>query len=450
MALQYLWQQQRQQRQDELVTRQQSVRIMLTRSQKERQAAAARLRDDLSQFRASLVQADQIRLVAAQELQVDRQFDRRQRLDEVQAFLADTSEQRQVKAQQVAQELTQFVQSLQHSTADFLALTGAERDLMAHQLARDLRAFRKALSHKVETLRQTLQTDIKTLQTETQLSLYQHQQERLRQQIQLSQELAIFVDSLRIDVQNHLTELAATRQDRATNVQNYLAELAANRQDQAMAIAAMLEQSRRERLAEVETLLARCAVFRTHLQTYHASLGTLVWGKVDSARPTTTPTAPVVPKSAQAVKAAPAPLPQKASPPTIPPPTAVVKATAPAAKVGFGKVKATASPTASDPTPAKAAIAPPSAPSPLNLDELSQVIGAFSDEGLLKSPVASVAPQTSEADQILQYLSAVEGARLTELESALGLSRFKAVDTLRALIRAGSITQRDRQYVLQT
>jgi hypothetical protein len=51
--------------------------------------------------------------------------------------------------------------------------------------------------------------------------------------------------------------------------------------------------------------------------------------------------------------------------------------------------------------------------------------------------------------QIYDYIQKSQGARLTEIQSALGINRSQTVDGLRALIKQGLITQRDRIYLVQ-
>ena len=52
-------------------------------------------------------------------------------------------------------------------------------------------------------------------------------------------------------------------------------------------------------------------------------------------------------------------------------------------------------------------------------------------------------------EKVYHYIESMQGARLTEIESAMGISRFQAVDTLRSLIQKGLVTQRDRVYRIQ-
>ena len=54
----------------------------------------------------------------------------------------------------------------------------------------------------------------------------------------------------------------------------------------------------------------------------------------------------------------------------------------------------------------------------------------------------------SDEEKIFQYLEDMQGARLTEIESALSMNRVQAVEGLRSLIQQGKITQRDRLYLI--
>jgi hypothetical protein len=64
-------------------------------------------------------------------------------------------------------------------------------------------------------------------------------------------------------------------------------------------------------------------------------------------------------------------------------------------------------------------------------------------------PSEPPAPSSSlpSEEAIFDFLrSHTEGARLTEIESTLGINRFQAVDALRSLIQKELIVQKDRTY----
>lgn len=69
------------------------------------------------------------------------------------------------------------------------------------------------------------------------------------------------------------------------------------------------------------------------------------------------------------------------------------------------------------------------------------------EKSIVKSvtPVKSAPPKTDE-DKIYEYIEVMQSVRLTEIESALGMTRIQAVEGLRSLIQQGRITQRDRVY----
>ncbi len=164
MSLKHTWQQQRQQRQQEVTQRQQTVYKALATTRQERQSKAAELRDELSLFRESLTSESTTR---RSELQ---QFCQRLQAD-VQTLLTDAGDRRHAHAAQLNQKLDTFVQALRQETTDFLAVAHSERATMAQQL---------------------------------------------------QQELITFVDDLRADVQSYLIELEATREHRATQLSRHL------------------------------------------------------------------------------------------------------------------------------------------------------------------------------------------------------------------------------------
>jgi predicted DNA-binding transcriptional regulator len=57
--------------------------------------------------------------------------------------------------------------------------------------------------------------------------------------------------------------------------------------------------------------------------------------------------------------------------------------------------------------------------------------------------------ELSLEEAVYTHLYETQGASLAEIEAALNISRFQTVDTLRALIRKGFVTQRDRMYLIQ-
>lgn len=389
-AFKHIWDTQRTQRQQAAAQRQEDVAGTLMAFHQKRQAVAAQLRTELSVFQKNLQQ-------------------------DTQTFLDNTTRQRQASAQQVMQQLLAFQAQLQSQTAQFLAVTTAERSLMAQQLTQELTQHRAALTTSVTELRaeiqrqmQDLQTEVRSLQISTQSTLQTFHQTRIQAGLERTAELTAFAEALSADVQNYLMELEQQRQQRAVSLN------------------AMLQQSRDQRLAAVESMFSEFAVFRTELQDFCAELRSQVWGEVGLS-PSAASVAPA-PRSQvkAAVKAKPAA--EKTSPMAVPP-AAEKSTSAPVAPA-----KATAN---------QAVTAPPTTPPPAP---------GKADPG---SDSDSSAAQPSQCDvsqmekDIYSYIHTSKGARLTEIETALGINRFQAVDALRALIRKSLITQRDRIYLIQ-
>lgn len=235
-ALQGLWQEQRQQRQQELAQRQQEVRKTLASFQQERQIKAGQLRDDLSLFQLELQQ-------------------------ETQEFLAHVSQQRQVQAEQISQLLHDFFKTLQTQTAQLLIAKAADRSAMAQQLMQDLSRTRTQLSTSVTLLRTNLQEKLRSLQSQNHEFLSNRQQYRIQARKQQIQELKAFVAALETQVQSNLVELESIRQDRKQQLQ------------------CLLQQDRDRRLTEVDTLFQHLSEFRHELRQYRAELSNLVWNR---------------------------------------------------------------------------------------------------------------------------------------------------------------------------
>jgi hypothetical protein len=89
------------------------------------------------------------------------------------------------------------------------------------------------------------------------------------------------------------------------------------------------------------------------------------------------------------------------------------------------------------------------APSIASLESLSEVIPLpeVKAEPVEEMQAVNRDPAQLEMD-IFKYIQALNGARLTEIESALSINRFQAVDALRSLIKKGNVTQRDRIYLI--
>ncbi len=387
MALKDSWQQQRQQRQHEATQRRQQVFETLTIVQKDRQESASALRSDLSQVRVTLASADRDRTIEFQRFSVELQQHCMERHREIQDFLTTVSDRRHSQSQRVASQLREFVQALQDQTADFLTVAEADRQMMAQQLADDLQTFRAVLDETVTALRQDVQAEIQDLQLETHSLLSQGRQQRLKIQIRLTRNLAAFTENLRFEVHHYLSDVQTARHEQAAR------------------LAETLDQSRLDRETEHRVLFSRLEDFRSQLRHYRAELKSTVWGDDASHDLTSEPVARQSSSGLSALSTRPAP-------------TAI-------APITIGQ------------KPAQKAVSRPATqtPQPASLAEVKPAINAISDPAF--------------EEKIYQYIEVMQGVRLTEIESAMGISRFQVVDTLRSLLQKGLVTQRDRVYRIQ-
>ena len=391
MSLRDSWITGREHRHQELLQRQQAVQQTLADYGQTRQQMATHLWGDLAIFREELLQQDQARRSDFQQLHA---------------------------------ELQHYCQSLQQNTRDFLAATAADRDLMAQQLTTELSAFHAELQANVRSLRSQMQADLAMLQADTQAFLNACYDQRFRTHAELRRSLTHFMESMRVDVEQTLADFAQARFERADQLHHDL------------------HQSRVDRETEVAALFERLAQFRAELGEFRASLTETVWGQTAPTKPNRPPelvvpkvaTAPAVtapPVSAIAAKPAPAkPQPSRTAPPKSNPPSRGSAAVPPRATRPAPKAAAKATTTSRTVTAAKVAPAAAS-PAPAN--------------GAAPALPAEVAFEK----EVYTFLHEQQGARLTQIETALKLNRFQAVDALRSLIKKGLITQRDRVYLTQ-
>lgn len=377
----------KQQCQQETTQRRQQVSEALAIAHKERQKLASAFCSDLNLVRPSLAKADRNRTLEFQRFYVELHQHRVELRRETQEFLTSVSDHRHSQSQQVASQLRKFVQALQVQTADFLAVTEVERQVMAQQLANDLQTFRAVLGETVSVLRQDIQAEIQDLQLETQSLLSQSRQQRFKIQIRLTHNLAAFTENLRLEVHHYLSDMETARRDRAAT------------------LAQTLHQSRIDRETENRALFSRLADSRSQLRQYRAELKSAVWGEDSTPEVISEP-----------VVQQPSPVPEtsftrpalKLSTPTL---SVIQKSVQPVERIETQK------------------------PQSLSLVEVEPAVNSVDD-------------RTFE-EKVYQYIDLLEGARLTEIESVMGISRFQAVDTLRSLIQKGLVTQRDRVYRIQ-
>jgi gas vesicle GvpC-like protein len=315
-------------------------------------------------------------------------------------------QQRQQRQQEVAQR--------QQTVAESLSATQQERQLKAAQLRDELSLFRETLANESIAHRTELQQFCQRLHVETQAFLTAAGDRRHKQAIQLNQTLDAFVQVLRqqaaallaaaqaertVAAQRVEQELVAFVDALRSDVQSYLIELEAVRHQRAIQLNQPLIQSRAKREAETQALFQRLAIFRAELQRFSQDLRRTVWGGNDAS--IATPVAKLQP---------------------------LKNGTKPIGRVSVlpnGSIAVTAT------------------------------VGAFQNGNSVAvvPPAKATTPQLdtiAHEKDVYAHIHQVQGARLTEIEAALGINRFQAVDALRSLIKKGLITQRDRIYLAQT
>lgn len=456
IALKDLWKQQRQQRQQEILQRQQDVALQQ------------------QQVRDSLVVMQQKRLKNAVELHNELKQFQLQLQQQTQDYLHHISVKRKHQADLLVSSLREFALALQNETQQFLSLTRADRQLRAEELFRSLSLFHAELMTSVDALRHKLQVEIETLREEvqvlfsdTQNYLTELQQKRLRDQIQLAEDLARYVSSLQ------------------NQVSTYLAELHQMDQLRARAIQAEFQLQQQARAAEMQALFQDLGVFRGQLKAYCTDLRAMVWGDgTSSDQPERFSPPPSQPR-ASFPKAQPRSAANDSSPRNGVSASSPIRSTA---------ASASAAPASADTRPQTASSSSNSA-ADLDSDAMTAAVprsvqyepeaAPVSESTVSEPPPALATPDTSIdtfaesvndsssnrsaapmtwgsasvapvrkdigaiEQEIFEFLKMSSGARLTELESALDINRFQAVDALRSLIKQGRVTQRDRVYVVQ-
>ncbi|MBD2037274.1 hypothetical protein H6F76_20120 [Leptolyngbya sp. FACHB-321] len=320
----------------------------------------------------------------------------------------------QQQQQQRQQEVTQRQQEVSAS----LAATRQDRQAKAVQLRHELSLFREVLGSQNTARRTELQQFCQRLHLETQSFLAAAGDRRYVQATQLAAELNLFVQMLQQQTAAFLTEAQAERavaapqlkqelvafvSDLRSDVQSYLIELEAVRENQAVQLSQALIDGRAKREAETQALFQRLAVFRAELQRFSQDLHHTVWGG-ESAANIETPAAKL-PAVAQA-----------------------------STKNG------------NQPTSCIAVLPNESVAVPATVEaQHSSAVAVTSPAKVMKASQEGIGCEK----EVYAYIQNAQGARLTEIERALNLSRFQAVDALRSLIKKGLITQRDRIYLAQ-
>ncbi|HEY9641346.1 MAG TPA: hypothetical protein V6C57_12745 [Coleofasciculaceae cyanobacterium] len=338
-----------------------------------------------------------------QQQRQQRQQALSQRQQQVRQTLDRFQQERQEKAIALRKSLYDFQGRLQQETQALLLQAHLQRQEQAMQLAQQLCHFTQQLRQQTAELL-SMHTADRVLMTQQLFQELGEFQASLTTSVKLlRQNLQTQIQALRAETQDMLQAHRQTRirnqmqtmQELATfievlqsEVESYLTELGQARQAQAKHMQQQLQESRECRLAETATLFQQLTEFRADLRSFCAELRQSVWGEAIGLEK------PSVPASAPA------------------------SAPAGVTALNLGKSETSSRPQA-------VAIAPAADRSPVAADPM---------------PIEK---------QIYQHLYQTQGARLTEIETALKINRFQAVDALRLLIKQGLVIQRDRVYLIQ-
>jgi gas vesicle GvpC-like protein len=343
-----------------------------------------------------------------------RQQELAERQQQVRTSLSSYQQERQIKAAELHHNLRLFQQDLQQETQDFLMDASLDRQVRSEQVSQRLREFSQALQQQTADfldvtasdralMAQEIAQDLSEFHAGLNLSVALLRKDLQSQIQQLKSETQTFLQNCqqqRVQTQIQLMQdLEAYIESLQGQVSTYLVELDLAQQDRAQQVSQMLQNSRSDRLSATAILFKQLAEFRSELRAYHHHLHKTVWGQ-PSPEPPVSPTA-VIPSPVK--------------------PKATRKKTAPVAPIAAPVIPLSAS--------AYVSVEPETAAS------LGETLG-----------LQQIDP-TSQ--QIYNYLQKSQGARLTEIQSALGINRSQTVDGLRTLIKQGMITQRDRIYLVQ-
>lgn len=357
------------------------------------------------------------------QLRQKRQQEAAQRRQQVSTLLRKTQEHRHEKASLLRSDLSLFREMLaadvasqrqmfqvyhqtrQQETQAFLSEIRDRRYEKAQETAQHLSNFVDRLQQQTSEflavttaerglMSQQLACDLKTFQT-TLVKTVEILRRRLQADMQAMQvETHALLENahhrrvqMRIqqmeDLSTFVTQLQA-------EVQQYLADAAIARQERAIELADLLEQSEAKRKKEVQALFERFAEFRSRLHQF-------VWGE----------TATCVEQDSEAT----ALLVQVSLPGVEPPAQKSVSIAKAASPKGFVPTKQS----------------------------------SLAGKSVKPEPLEESADRANE-EKVFQYIDQVQEARLTEIESALELSRYQAIESLRSLIQKGMIVQRNRVY----
>ncbi|MBE9135835.1 hypothetical protein IQ254_01205 [Nodosilinea sp. LEGE 07088] len=349
---------------------------------------------DLERWQANrLAQAVQLRQ-DLNDLMVDLRTNTTLRL----AQITEDREAQILPRQQIRQD---YVQQLQANTEELLTNYQAERKISAVEVRQQLEYDCQVMQATVSELRLGIAQELRQIQQQVAADRAGYRQDQAMVRAELLPQLIAYVEDLQVQVQATLRNLADVRQEAAIVNQ---------------------EQRRSDRQVLTDTVAVmfnELADFRQQLQIQRAQLSHMVWGGAAVtpavAKPPTRPVATRPVASAHSV-AEPKPAAKPAAKAKASP---AKSAPAPAAKAKPAKVPPVRAAAAARPAPVATIIAP-AAPEPPSLEEV-----------------------------VYNYLHLSQGARLSEIETELGINRFQAVDALRSLIQKDLVVKQDRSYLVQ-
>ena len=390
------WQAARQLRQNTAENRREQVLVELSHWQQERLAYGVHLRQNLAQ--------------QVNDLQA-----------ETSQWLAQTAEQRQAQMPRLRQTLQCYTEQLQVKTQALLSSYQADRQLKAVAQQQQLWQDRQWLHDAIIETQLGLIQDLQAIQQQVWVMKQQvavdragYRQHQALTKASLWPELASYVASLQTEVEATLTSLTEARQ-----------EAEANRRRQR-------QQERLALSASVHGIFNQLGEFRRQLQAQRSQLTNQVWGE---------PTEPNAPPTAQTI-------------PNLPP-----KAESrPVARLATTNSRATPSTNqAKPPTVTVAQSASTVSPMPLvrpsapqSMPQMAKPVAVPSSPSTVATTMAAPSSLTSPSqpleEVVYNYLHLANGARLSEIETELGINRFQAVDALRSLIQRNLIVKQDRTY----
>ncbi|MBE7383982.1 MAG: hypothetical protein F6J95_021515 [Leptolyngbya sp. SIO1E4] len=269
--------------------------------------------------------------------------------------------------------------------ADYSEAVQAETNLYLAQVKQQRQAQARRTAAKLKEFDAELKETVAELRHQNQQQMKHVQKYVIELQAATHQELTEHQRD-RTVMRNHQEQKLAKYVDELeTSVSEYLGEVSEKRQTAAVQDRAQRRRDRDELTQNVQALRDDYAVYRQQMQAFRKNLRQSVWGDAAPG------SAPVAADDS----------------------------------VDGPNVAVPAQPVTPPPTPPPVVPSPQAAAPPVRLDVPAEAV-------------------------VYNYLQTHSGgARLTEIESSLGINRFEAVDALRSLIQKELIVQKGRIYHIQ-